>query len=139
MPQTVTVKAVNDGDREGTHFSRLTHTVSQTGGYSGVLANSIDFTVIDNDVAGVLITQSKGSTSVTEETTEVPVGGGQVTTDVTGDRKTVTGTFGSGVSGGSVLPEVSDNDWYWNAQDIDLVNGVSTTIPRLPRRPRFRT
>ncbi|MFN8705806.1 MAG: beta strand repeat-containing protein, partial [Planctomyces sp.] len=127
IPQTVTIRALDDTDVEGTHFSRITHSVSETGGYTGVVAKSVDVTVIDDEVAGVLVTQSGGSTNVTEITSKVPVGGGQITLGSTG--ATVKGSFGSGVSGGSVLPEVATNDYITNAQDLDLGKWSTYTNP----------
>jgi hypothetical protein len=69
-------------------------------------------------VPSILITPSKGSTDVIEVTTDVPIGGGQVLSNP--DSSTITGTFGTGVSGNSILPEAPDNDSYHSAQDIDL-------------------
>jgi Ca2+-binding RTX toxin-like protein len=108
VPQTVTVQAINDTVKEGTHFSRITHTVSGTGNYANVMAGSVDMTIYDNDVPAILITPSKGSTDVIEVTTDVPIGGGQVLSNP--DSSTITGTFGTGVSGNSILPEAPDND-----------------------------
>ena len=145
-PQTVTVRAFNDTVKEGKHFSRITHTVAQPvtdpvtdpRNYASMTAGSVDMTMIDDDVPAILITQTKGSTDVTEVTTTVPIGGGQVLTNP--DPTTVTGTFGTGLSGSSILPEAKDNDSYTSAQNIDLGKwsesanpniNAATTIPHI--------
>jgi hypothetical protein len=125
IPQVVTMHAIDDTVKEGKHYSRITNVVSATGGYAGVLADSVDVTVIDNDVAGILITQSKGSTDVTEITTTVPIGGGQVLELPSGTA--IKGTFGTGAAGS--LPEAKDNDYIGNAQDIDLGKWSSFSNP----------
>ncbi|RLL51276.1 calcium-binding protein [Mariprofundus sp. EBB-1] len=60
--QTVYIKAVADGVAEGTHYSRITHTVSSG---QPMTVGSIDVTVLDNS-PGVVIHQSGGTTNVTE-------------------------------------------------------------------------
>ena len=77
-PQVVTIQAVEDSVREGQHFSRITHTVSGTGDYADVSVATVDMTIIDNDVPGVVITQSDGSTDVIEPTATVYTAGGTV-------------------------------------------------------------
>ncbi len=59
VAQTITVTAVDDGDIEGTHTATITHAATQSTGsgqYNGVSVSSSNFTVTDNDVAGVTTT-----------------------------------------------------------------------------------
>jgi hypothetical protein len=66
-PQTVTVTAVDDQVAEGLHTSIVTHTaVSADPNYNGIAIRNVTASVIDNDTAGVLITQSGGTTEVDE-------------------------------------------------------------------------
>jgi fibronectin type 3 domain-containing protein len=63
----VTVTAVNDSVAEGNHTGTITHTVSSTdGNYSGISVAGVTVYITDNDTPGVQITQSGGSTNVTE-------------------------------------------------------------------------
>ena len=64
-PQTVTVTAVNDSVVEGAHTGTITHSASG-GGYDSVSVPSLVVNVTDNDPANVIITESGGSTDVTE-------------------------------------------------------------------------
>jgi len=63
--QTVTVSAVNDAVAEGPHLDTITHAISG-GGYGGVSVGSVSVSITDNDVAGVTVTASNGSTLVAE-------------------------------------------------------------------------
>ncbi len=64
-PQTVTVTAVNDAVVEGAHTGTITHSASG-GGYDAVSINNVVANVTDNDTASVTVTESGGSTDVTE-------------------------------------------------------------------------
>jgi len=67
IPQTVTVTAVNDTAAEGAHTSTIAHTaMSSDPNYNGISIRSVTVGVIDDDTAGVLITQNGGSTDVDE-------------------------------------------------------------------------
>ena len=66
--KTITVKAIDDSDIEGDDTAQITHAVTagDSGNYSTSLSiSNVDASITDND-AGVIITQSSGSTSVTE-------------------------------------------------------------------------
>ncbi len=66
-PQTVTVTAVDDAVVEGAHTSTITHTVTSVDpNYDGIVVPDVIANIIDNDSAGVIITQSGGSTDVSE-------------------------------------------------------------------------
>jgi large repetitive protein len=65
VAQTVTVSAVNDAVAEGTHVGSLAHSASG-GGYTGVSITGRSATITDDDTAGVSLTQSGGTTQVTE-------------------------------------------------------------------------
>ncbi len=64
-PQTITVSALNDQAVEGTHFATISH--SATGGsYGGVSISSVQVEIHDDDLPGVTLVESGGSTQVTE-------------------------------------------------------------------------
>ena len=64
-PQSVTVTAVNDLLVEGAHTATITHTASG-GGYTGVAVPNVTVNITDNDTVSVVVTESGGSTAVTE-------------------------------------------------------------------------
>ena len=65
-PQTVTVTAVDDPDVEGAHLGTIVHSASG-GGYGSVSIANVVANVTDNDAPpGVTVTESGGSTDVTE-------------------------------------------------------------------------
>ena len=66
--QTVTVKAIDDYSAEGAHTSIITHTAaSNDNDYDGISIDDVVANVTDNDIAGVTIVESGGSTDVNEE------------------------------------------------------------------------
>jgi len=67
-PRTVTVTAVDDALVEGLHSGVITHTAVSTDAiYNGILVASVTANITDNDfLAGVTVTESAGSTNVTE-------------------------------------------------------------------------
>ncbi len=67
-PQTVTVTAVNDATAENAHPTVISHgpTVSTDPFWNGVLVPSVTGTITDNDGAQLVVTQTGGSTAVTE-------------------------------------------------------------------------
>ena len=66
-PQTVTVTAADDAVAEGNHPAAITHAaVSGDPNYNAVAVSSVTATVTDNDVPGIVVTQSAGSTAATE-------------------------------------------------------------------------
>jgi len=67
VAQTVIVTAVNDAVAEGSHTATITHTAtSSDSNYNGITIATVTANITDNDTAGVTITQSGGSTNVTE-------------------------------------------------------------------------
>lgn len=65
--QTLTVSAVDDTAAEGNHTGTITHAIAQ--GDAEYLALAIDeivFDITDNDTAGVSVTESGGTTNITE-------------------------------------------------------------------------
>ena len=90
-PQTVSVTAVNDAVVEGAHTSTITHSASG-GGYDSVSISNVVANITDNDTPSVTVTETGGSTDVTE-------GGGADTYDVVLDLEpsgTVTVTITPG-------------------------------------------
>ena len=85
-PQDVTVFAVDDSVAEGTHVGTVTHTAASTdGNYNGIQIDDVTATITDNDFAGVTITESDGTTDVSE-------GGATDSYDVVLDSQPETGT-----------------------------------------------
>jgi len=67
VAQTVTVTAVDDLIAEGPHTGTITHnTTSSDGNYNAIAVANVVANIIDNDVPGVSVVQSGGSTNVTE-------------------------------------------------------------------------
>lgn len=65
--QSVTVSAVNDSVAEGAHNGTVTHaTTSTDANYNAAVVSSVTANISDNDTAGVVLTESGGSTAVTE-------------------------------------------------------------------------
>jgi uncharacterized repeat protein (TIGR01451 family) len=65
--QSVTVNAVDDDVIEGLHNSTIRHSASSDdGNYEGLAVPDVSVNITDNDVAGVPITESDGSTDVVE-------------------------------------------------------------------------
>ena len=100
--QTVTVTAKEDDDAASDAAVTLTHTVTGTGEYAGVTADSVTVTITDNDSAGVTVSESTldinegGSDTYTvvldtEPTADVTVGiAGHADTDITLSGDTLT-------------------------------------------------
>ena len=66
-PQPVNVTAVEDAVAEGPHTSTITHAAASTDtNYNGLSINDVVANITDNDAAGVTITESGGTTDVTE-------------------------------------------------------------------------
>jgi Ca2+-binding RTX toxin-like protein len=66
-PQTVTVTAADDQIDQGDRAAAVQHTATSSDtNYDGFSLADIDVTVVDNDVAGVTISQTSGSTQVVE-------------------------------------------------------------------------
>ena len=67
IPQTVTVSAIDNLVAEGNRQSTITHSSASTDlGYNGISIQNVTATVVDNDTAGVTVTESGGSTAVNE-------------------------------------------------------------------------
>ncbi|MCU0463285.1 MAG: hypothetical protein MUF38_01815 [Anaerolineae bacterium] len=67
-PVTIFVRAIDDDIAEGTHTCTLSHTptTSADPSYSGLLVQNVVGSVADNDNAGITVTESGGSTALTE-------------------------------------------------------------------------
>ena len=68
QPKTITVTAVDDSVRENRLTSKIGYTVTSSADsrYDGLEVADTAFEVIDNDSAGVLVTESEGSTLVSK-------------------------------------------------------------------------
>ena len=68
IPQTVTVAAIDDFVFEGSETSIVTHTAASFDSlYNNITIDPVSVTITDNDVADVTVTQSGGTTDVTED------------------------------------------------------------------------
>jgi hypothetical protein len=66
-PQSVTVTAIDDAVAEGTHGGTVDTTgASADGNYQGIAVAQVSVNISDNDSANITLTQSAGSTDVTE-------------------------------------------------------------------------
>ena len=67
IPQVVTVTAVDDAVVEGAHSSTITHAAASTDtDYNGMAVGDVTANITDNDTGGVTVSQTAGSTAVTE-------------------------------------------------------------------------
>lgn len=64
--QAVTVTAVDDAIAEGSHSSTINHYVASYDGYYDGMGEDLYAAVMDNDTAGVVITETDGETAVSE-------------------------------------------------------------------------
>lgn len=66
-PQSISVGSQDDSIAESSHSGTISHSVSSTDlGYEGVIIDDVSVTISDNDFAGVTVSQSGGSTVVSE-------------------------------------------------------------------------
>jgi|GEM_PF-2981406 len=66
-PQTVTVTAANDSIAEGGHSDAIVHAVTSSDNeYNGFSIANVNVSITDNDTAGVQISETSGTTEVTE-------------------------------------------------------------------------
>ncbi len=66
-PQTVTVSAVDDDVAEGSHSGAIVHSAASADpNYNGLAIDGVVAQITDNDAAGIVVTESGGSTSVAE-------------------------------------------------------------------------
>lgn len=126
-PKTVTVTAVNDAIAEGAHGGTITHTASG-GDYTGVAIAGVTAAITDNDTAGVVVTQSGGTTSVAEG------GAGDSYTLVLTSQPTsaVTITVTPDAQVGVAPPSVSFDSTNWNAPKTIAVSAVDDGIVEGP-------
>jgi len=67
-PQVVTVNALDDDLAEGLHSGAVAHTATSTDlNYNNILIPDVIASITDNDTAGVEITESDGTTNVSED------------------------------------------------------------------------
>lgn len=122
QPQSITVSAVNDLVAEGTHNGTITHAASG-GGYTGVSIANLVASITDNDTASVTVTQSGGTTLVTE------AGGTDTYTIVLGSQPTstvtVTPTVGAQLNAVGALTFTTAN---WNVAQTVTVSAVNDAI-----------
>ena len=130
VPQTITVTAVNDAVAEGVHSSVVTHTATSTDAdYNGIAISDVTATIVDNDTAGVTITQSSGSTATVE-------GGATdsyslaLTSEPTANVTITIGTDGNTtVSPTSVTFTAAD----WSTSQTITVTAVDDSVAQGPR------
>jgi subtilisin family serine protease len=117
LPQTITVSAVDDNLIEGPHSTTITHTAAG-GGYTGAVIAGVTAAITDNDTAGVAITESSGTTAVTEGgvsdtytvvLTQLPMGSVTVTASTAGGKLTL--VTGGGVPGPTATLTFTTANW----------------------------
>lgn len=130
IAQTVTVTATNDPDVEGPHSSTITHTTaSGDANYNGIAVANVTASITDNDTAGVIVTQSGGTTNVVEggaTDTYTVVLQSRPTTDVT-----ITATPDAQASvglGGGVARQLTFTYGNWNTPQTITVTAVNDTV-----------
>jgi len=66
-PQSISVGSLNDSIAESSHSGTISHSVSSTDlGYEGLVVDDVSVSISDNDFAGATVSQSGGSTIVSE-------------------------------------------------------------------------
>jgi large repetitive protein len=139
VPQTVTVTAVDDPFAEGSHFSTITHYASSTDkDYSGIAIRNVTAHIADNDIAGVTITESGGSTDISEQSPtgptsdtytvvlDTPPNSADVLITVTPDKQS---DVGAGCGNPITLTFTPAN---WNTPRTVTVTAVNDSIPKGP-------
>jgi hypothetical protein len=128
IPQTVTVTAVDDTVAEGAHTGGITHGVASTdANYNGISIAGVTANITDNDIAGVTVMRSGGTTLVVEggadDTLDI-----SLTTQPTADV-TVTLTAGAqlGVSPTTLTFTVSGGT-AWNIPQTVTVTAVDDAV-----------
>jgi hypothetical protein len=67
VPQTVAVSAANDAVAEGPHAGAIVHSATSADpNYNGLAIADLAASIIDDDVAGVIVAESGGATAVAE-------------------------------------------------------------------------
>ncbi|MCK9233366.1 MAG: hypothetical protein M0P04_11340, partial [Syntrophales bacterium] len=113
--QEVYIRAADDGVAEGTHFARITHSVSSDdNGYNDIGVSYVDVKIIDG-TPGVYVAQTGGSTDVIEPTEDVTIGVGQISGTAGVGDISIVADFGA-----SEINEVDGNDSINVPQDLEL-------------------
>ena len=128
--QTVAVTAVDDQIAEGSHSSTITHSAASSDGfYDGISIIDVTAMITDNDVAGVSITESAGSTEVTEDGTTdsyTVVLTTQPTADVT---ITLSPDVETDLGGGAGTPiDLIFTDSDWDSAQTVMVTAVDDAV-----------
>ena len=147
LAQTVTVTAVNDGAAENRVTRTVTHTITSNGALfgSGTVVEEVDVDVRDNDIGGVVITQSNDTTVVatgqpdtyTMRLTKAPLAGTTVTVSILTDGKTLVSSAAAGFSSGGagVAPSVSFNPSNWSTDVTITVSVNPAYVPASGSQP----
>jgi len=124
--QTLTVGAVDDPDIETEpHTTSIAHVVSSgDGNYNNFALSNVTVTIHDNDTAGVIITQSSGSTAVNES------GGTDSYTIQLATRpsSTVTVSISTDSQITASVPSVAFDAGTWNVAQTVTVTAVNDSI-----------
>ncbi|WRH68964.1 MAG: calcium-binding protein [Planktothrix sp. GU0601_MAG3] len=130
QPQTIEVQTVDDAIAESPQTTIIRHTLNTTDPqYIGVPISDITATVNDNDIPSIKITQSQGSTNITEEgvtdfyeviLTSQPTA--NVIVKITPDSQT---DLGNGEDNPIELTFTPDN---WNSPQLVTVNAIDDSI-----------
>ena len=128
IAQSVTVTAVDDAVAEGLHIGSITHTATSTdANYNGIGIASLTANITDNDLAGVTITESDGTTDVSE-------GGATDNYDVVLNSQPETGTtvtIAVATSDGQTTTTPTSlvfNETNWNVAQSVTVTAVDDAV-----------
>lgn len=133
-PRTITVTAVDNAVAEGSRSSTITHTATSADStYDGISVAGVTALVVDNDTAGVTITESGGSTNLTEGGSTdnyTVVLDSQPTADVT---ITVTPDSQTNIGGGAgAAINLIFTNANWNSARTVTVTAVDDALPEGP-------
>jgi Ca2+-binding RTX toxin-like protein len=128
VPQTVNVRALDDGVRENRGRSTIAHTItSDDPAFSSAEAGEVRVAVVDNDSAGLLITESDGTTrlikngagdSYTVRLTQQPTG--PVTVTLLGDGQAIASSADGRFNATNHTVTFDATNW-WQPVTINLV------------------
>lgn len=129
IPQTVTVSAVNDFIAEGNHNGSISHTSTSTdSNFNAMPIPSVNVPITDNDLSGVSIVESGGTTNVTEG------GATDSYTVVLNSEPTSDVTIAVNASGqlrvdGNTSLNLTFTPANWNTAQTVIVNAVDDGVP----------
>ena len=131
-PQTVTVSAVNDLIAQGTHTGTVTHVVAAVGSpdplYASLSIPDVVANVTDNDSAGILVTQSGGSTAVSESGASDTISVQLTSQPSAAVSLTMSPDAQVGIGGSTTLTFTASGATAWNIPQTVTITAVDNQI-----------